>query len=287
MERTRPKPKAKRSGVGGVGSLLGESGIKDVKESKGGGGGDFLIQNIPTGETQIQFVTEPTEWAGYHEWWDAGIKRFVPLGEGEPRPKGTSRRFLASAVILDTTADWSPEPGKVVALKLPATVATKLISRYERYGTLVTHQFTLVRQGEGLDVEYDVDTGDKVRALKLKGLDLLGVLGEVWAEAHGVDLDDDEDDDEDEAPKPRARRKPKPHPEEEEFEQLLFDDDDEEEDEEEDDEEDEVEWTEEALKGESIRELRAIADDLELAHKHLKTKADLIELILEGPEDAY
>lgn len=192
--------------------------IKNLKDTlKGGsGGGPSNIQWIPAnGSLLVRFLTEPDEWANYIEHYDSAIKRYFPC-TGEPSCPGCvmqsktmndstpSSRYLANA--LDVEKD------KVVAVKIPKDLFTRLFSRYEKYDTLVDRDYELSRTGAGLETEYDYSPEDKVarKLVKYQLLDLEDILqaeyDSLFGSQNGAADDDDEEEDDDEPPaKPAAR----------------------------------------------------------------------------------
>lgn len=179
--------------------------MKAVKDSlkKGGsnGGGITYIKNVPAEGITVRFLTEPEDWFGYYEYYDADNKSFVPMAEGEVLPDGAkpSFRYLTNAV--DISSD------RVVPLKLAKTAANALILKYDKWGTMMDRNYELQKHGEGLDTTYDVtpDAPTRLNLAKYDLLDLEDVLVAARAQATGetvdkslpADLLDDDDDVED------------------------------------------------------------------------------------------
>ena len=238
--------------------------MKAVKESlkKGGSSGETWIKNIPAEGLTVRFLTEPEQWFGYFEYYDADAKAYIPMAEGEVLPDGArqSFRYLTNAVDI--------ESDRVIPLKLPKTAANALIMKYDKYGTLIDRDYELERFGEGLDTSYDVTPTapapmavDKYTALQLE---------EVLIAARNKALGEDDIDTKDE-PFPTAD----------------IDDDDVAIDEVEEDgveaDDETVEVSEENLRLLSIRELRLVALDHDVDPRG-KTKAELVDALIEAAE---
>jgi len=296
---------AKKRSLAGPGSA---GSIKKTKDQLKKGSGNRTISGVPANSNIIvRFLTEPGEWFGYHEVYDEELKEFYPLlagmTEGHKGEK-SSFRYLANAVITDS--EYEQDINKVVALRLPKTLANQLILKYDKFGTLTDRDYDLTRSGERFDTVYDAtpEAPSKFAFKKYEPKDLeetlLKAYDEVWAD------DDDEDEEEEEvksAPKKRSRRKPEPEPEpEEEDEDDDEPDDDEDEveddevEEEEDDEEPEAEdepeddedaYTEEELLALGIAELRELADDYDitLTPTQRKSKRKIVDAIMAEAEE--
>ena len=183
-----PLVKAKKAGT-----------IKKLKSSlKRGGGGQF-IKNVPkdSGIT-VRFLTEPTEWVEYQEYYLEDMEpRFFPAFEGlDPDVvadlKRPSKRYLACGV--------DRENNEVIALKMPKSLVESLMKKYDKYETIMDRDYELVRDGDGLDTTYEAipEAPKRMNVAKFEPLDLLNVLeSQIPASLKGEDDDDDEDDDND------------------------------------------------------------------------------------------
>jgi hypothetical protein len=286
--------------VGTIGSL------KKQLEKGGGSTGAGRLQWIPAnGSITVRFLTEPDGWANYLEHYDKGIRSYFPCtgdndcegckarGEDDWAP---SSRYLANA--LDTEKD------RVVALKLPKDLVTRLVARYEKYDTLMDRDYELSRIGTGKDDTFYDATPEPASARKLTKyqlVDLEDVLQDaynaVWNPTGAVD-DPAADDDDDElekpaqkAGKPVAKSRPAPKFQADEDDDDVPEEDDEEEDVAEDDDpvdaaEEEDYYSESELKKMTMAELRAIAKDYGIPVAKTTGKDTLVEKILaEGGED--
>lgn len=101
----------------------------------------------------MRFLSEPDGWWAFNEVYDG--EHYVIVDDDHQVDEGEriSLRFLAAA--LDVTQD------KVIALKMPKTVAEELNRHFERRGTLTDRDYELGREGSGLDTEYFVMPDDK------------------------------------------------------------------------------------------------------------------------------
>lgn len=178
----------------------------DLKKSSGGG---TWVKSIPKDEElKVRFLTEPSEWFKYEEHYIEDVNYFPCTGDDCPgcaamkkdKKARSSRRYLANALDVENE--------RVVPLKLPATLANRLVSRFERYGTLMDRDYVLIREGSGTNTVYDADTEPKSKRAvsKYDLLDLEKVLVEQFEDAFGEDGDDDSDDGDDE---PKRSKKSK------------------------------------------------------------------------------
>lgn len=246
----------------------------DMKRSSGGGNNIWSVK--ADDDMQVRFLTEPDEWFGFQEYWDDENKGFVPVAEGEEIPEEArlSLRYLASAVKLDDN--------RVIAVKMPKTLTNKLLTRYDKYGTIMDRDYDLIRSGKGLDTEYDVanEGPSKFNYKKYKPLNLLSLLEAEWESAHGIVSDDEDEEPRPKKKKPKKKAKKKKNKGKKGRKRgvpVV----------EEDDEEDEYEgdyYEEDELKKTGVPELRAIAKDFGIKTTGLR-KADLIEAILEEQDE--
>lgn len=201
--------------AGKMGSI---KAVKDTLKKGGSSSGSMTyIKNVPADGITVRFLTEPEEWFGYYEYFDADAKAFVPMAEGEVLPDGAKPSFRYLANALDVTTD------RVIPLKLAKTAANVLILKYDKFDTMMDRNYELQKHGEGLDTTYDVtpDGPSKMNLAKYSLLDLESVLLAARAQATGEPIpekdsfppnalvDDDEDDD-DEEPTPKARKSAPP-----------------------------------------------------------------------------
>ena len=177
-----------------------------------------FIKNIPGDKVlTVRFLEEPEEWYAYRETYDPDIKRYYPVMDDSDIPEGqrASTRYLVNALDRDTD--------HVIPLKIPQSLATRLMMRYEKYDTLTDRDYDLTKTGKGLKTEYDVETGDRetIKLSKYELFDHEEVLEEAYdfamrtetgeeenplrrkktktkaAKRHEVDDDDDDIDDDD------------------------------------------------------------------------------------------
>jgi len=159
------------------------------------------IKHVGEDGMVVRFLTEPEEWFGYQEYWDAESKQFVPMVVDEVLPDGVRPSFRYLTCALDTQTD------RVVALKLAKTCANLLMIKYEKYGTVLDRNYELDRHGVGLDTTYDVTpcSPTKVNTKKYDLLELDEILEQARRIAEGEDPFDsdtpitmgDADDDDD------------------------------------------------------------------------------------------
>lgn len=159
------------------------------KESSGGGGGQWFSRVRPGKDMRVRFLTEPKGWYKYYEHYSDATKYF-PCTQDDSCPgcksdnerlQRKSKRYVAN--VLDVKFN------SVVMLKMPLTLANKMVTRYERNTTLLSRDFTLICTGQGLDVDYDVEQEDKtdVDVSKYTLLDPEPILQSMYAEAFGAE----------------------------------------------------------------------------------------------------
>jgi hypothetical protein len=234
---------------------------------KGGGSGSYLTRIPSDGSLTVRFLTEPTEWIAYFEYYDAEQKRFFPSVEGVQTQERPAARYLANA--LDVAES------RVVPLVMPKSVAASLLKKYDKYATLLDRDYELSRSGAGLDTEYDV-TPEPPTKMNLERYDLLDLMGLLESQLEDVPVNSDDDDEDEEDEKPVARKSIKSTPK-----SKVDDDEDEDED---DDSDSDAEYSRDDLEEKSLAELKVIARELGHTTKGLDSD-DLINLILGDAED--
>ena len=177
--------------------------IEAVRASlkRGANSNSNYIKHVGEDGMVVRFLTEPEEWFGYQEYWDAESKQFVPMVVDEVLPDGVRPSFRYLTCALDTVTD------RVVALKLAKTCANLLMIKYEKYGTVIDRNYELDRHGVGLDTTYDVTpcAPSKINVKKYDLLELDEILEQARRIAEGEDPFDtdtpitmgDADDDDD------------------------------------------------------------------------------------------
>lgn len=235
---------------------------------KGGGGGSYLTRIPSDGSLTVRFLTEPTEWIAYFEYYDAEQKRFFPSVEGVQTQERPAARYLANALDINEN--------RVIPLVMPKSVAASLLKKYDKYATLLDRDYELSRSGAGLDTEYDV-TPEPPTKMNLERYDLLDLMGLLESQLEDVPVNSDDDDEDEEDEKPVARKSIKSTP-------KAKADDDEDEDDEDDESEEEAEYSRDDLEEKSLAELKSIARELGHTTKGLDSDG-LIELILGEAED--
>jgi hypothetical protein len=262
-------PKIKGGHVGSIASLK--------KRLKKGSGGQYLSRVPGDGALTVRFLTEPDEWVEYFEHFDQ-MRKFYPCTDNCPgclEGDKPSKRYLSNAV--DT------QENKVIPLVLPASAASSLVKKYDKYATLLDRDYEIARSGTGFDTEYEVtpEPPTKMNLNRFDALDLMALLG-----AQLEDEDDDEDDKPAKAaakPKP-GRRKPAPvadddEEDEDEADEPDEDTDDEDESDDADADDDNTAFSEEALNDMSPAEVKAVMKEAgwTLADLKGKSKDDMIE----------
>lgn len=237
-----------------AGKKLGS--IEAVKASlkKGGGSTTTYIKFVPEDGLVVRFLTEPEEWFGYQEYYDAENKMYVPMTEGEILPDGVrpAFRYLTNALIVNEDT--------VVPLKLPKTLANLLMISYEKHNTLQDRNYELDKHGTGIDTTY-VSTPEAPSKLNLSKYDLHDlneVLESTRRLAEGADPFESEST-------------------------TIVDKDDIDEDNSSD--QDHITLSEDDLDEMSVSELQQVAAQLQIPFEENVKRAELVDIIIEGAED--
>lgn len=170
------------------GGLAGSADRIKQDQARSKQGPRTYIRRVKDGESlDVRFMTEPDGWFSFREYYVQGIGYFpdanlqelgIDLPEGTRNP---SKRYLANAYL--------PGEDKVVPLLLPLDLASRIVMRFDRNGTVQDRDFVLHRAGSGVDTKYDVETADKEsRDMSDKSLLDLGlVLQRQFEDAFGMD----------------------------------------------------------------------------------------------------
>lgn len=265
-----------------------------LKASLKKGGGSQYLTRVPSEESvTVRFLTEPEEWYGYYEHYDA-IRKFYPCSDDCPgctegdRPSG---RYLANA--LDVSEN------RVVPLVLPKSAVSSLVKKHEKYGTMLDRDYEISRSGQGFDTEYDVtpEAPTRINLSRYDLLDLEELLESQLNMAEASEASDDDSDDDDDMPiKPYRNSKKTPAP--------VVDDSDDDDDDDVDDDDTDVSddsddvadaddsddavddadegFSRDELLAMSLAEVKALAKEVGFAAPDLrgKDKDSLAELIL-------
>lgn len=197
--------------------------VKALKNSMKKGGNFGGLKRVGEDPLTVRFLQEPEEWFEFFEHYDEREKRYVVCTDDcdycadDSRP---SKRALANVVVIDES--------KVEPLAMAATLVSRLLNRYDKYGTLLDRDYEIIRSGKGFDTEYDVTPEDarRMNLGRFEILDLQEVLEGLSPEEDDEDekpvvkrksgarrTDDEDDEDERPARKTRAssgRTKSKP-----------------------------------------------------------------------------
>jgi len=225
--------------------------------------GNSYIRNLKGGETTVRFLEECDEWVMYREHYSEEGKSFPCTNERNTCPGCThplekvsrsSRRYGANVLI-------KPQDTHVV-IRLPVTAVNRLEARSERNnGTILDRDYSIIRFGEGLDTDYDVENGDKYEQ-NLGAYELFDVeemLATAFEEANGA-LGDNQSpkvEPEDDIPpsKPQVQNNKKGA-------------------------EEEVVITEKDLRNMDLFELTKIVHESDLVMPNVKTADELVDFIL-------
>jgi hypothetical protein len=157
----------------------------DVEKKAGGNAG--WMRGVKDGkDLRVRFLQDPEEWLQYDEHY-VRSSGFFPCtnddtcgacASDDDRTKRASTKYVAQVLIQFEAG--AKDIGQVKALKIPRPLANRLIARADRNGgTLLNRDYTIIRRGNGLDTEYDVESEDKAP------LDLSKYTGQ-WADVGAI-----------------------------------------------------------------------------------------------------
>src|SRR6476646_5092438 len=142
---------------------------EDVEESKP------FIRNLKKGETKVRFLQEIGDWIQFREHYSMAGRSFPCTRESDcpgcnspvEQVSRWSRKYAANVLMTSN--------GQVAVIKIPVTLYNRMQTRYERNGNTVTNRdYTLLKSGEGLSTEYDVEQEEKY-AIDLKQYELFDI----------------------------------------------------------------------------------------------------------------
>jgi len=114
---------------------------------------------------KIRFLQEPTAFMQYQEHYDEAQKMFVPAIENDPldqhpneKTRRTSQKWLVNCLNV--------EDGRVHLVKLNQDLVTRVLTRYQKYGTICDRNYEIIRTGGSRETKYDLE-GDDVSQIDL------------------------------------------------------------------------------------------------------------------------
>lgn len=173
----------------------------DVVEFDSSGSFDFkpYLRNFRNGDNLVRFVEEVDDWIMFYEHFTPENKSFPCTGERNSCPgctsdnermKKASRKYATNLQLV--------EQNVVLPFRIPMGLAKKLFNRAERNGSITTRDYVVMREGQGLETEYDLEQDDKrpenIEALRGKAHDLQEIFqsmyDEIWGEGT-VEVDEE------------------------------------------------------------------------------------------------
>jgi len=148
---------------------------KDIVENTG----DYL-RNLKAGDTKVRFHEELPEWIGY---WEHFIgKQSFPCTEDrktcpgctheDEKVRKASRRYAVNLLDIDK--------GVVLPYRIPSTVKKRCDTRAGRNdGSITTRDYTIIKSGQMLDTEYDVEQEEEYPVDWAKYADQVSDLQEI------------------------------------------------------------------------------------------------------------
>ena len=168
-------------------------GVKKSEEKVyAGGDGDFLpyLRNFREGDNEVRFIDEVEDWIGFAEHYTPEAKSFPCTGDRNECPGCTSdNEKMARASRKYATNVKLIQNDMVLPFRIPMSLAKKLFNRAERNGTITNRDYIVMREGKGLETEYDLEQGDKSEVnlddLRAKGHDIEDILRTSYEEVWG------------------------------------------------------------------------------------------------------
>lgn len=124
------------------------------------------IWNFQAGETMVTFLEDLDNWTEYWEHYDANANKFFPCPGRDNGCPGceaklrSAQKWLVTAYVIETDSD-KISAGEVYLFKIPKSLMNKVVRNADKAGTLLEHDYVIIRMGEGLDTEYDLDRSDR------------------------------------------------------------------------------------------------------------------------------
>jgi hypothetical protein len=225
--------------------------------------GSDYIRTLKKGETTLRFLQECDDWVQYREHWTLEGKSFPCTKDRDTCPGCThpSEKVSRSSRKYAVNVLLKPQDTHMV-VKLPVTVANRFEARSERNeGTITNRDYIIIKSGEGLDTEYDVETGDKYEySFSGKLYDIEEMLVEMYENATGESVDDQT---------PRAKAKEDIPPSKPQDQSVSADS------------EEEVVLTEQQLRQMDLFELQKVLQAADLTMPQVSTQDELVNYILE------
>ena len=163
----------------------------DVDDSVENGEFTPYLRNFKPGETTVRFLEECDEWLMFWEHFTPEGKSFPCTQDRKSCPGCTSdNEKMAKASRKYATNLMLVENNAVLPWRIPVSLAKRLFNRSERNGTITNRDYVIMREGKGLDTEYDVEQDDKypvdLPELLKQSIEIESVLrasyNELWSE---------------------------------------------------------------------------------------------------------
>jgi hypothetical protein len=148
------------------------------------------LRNFREGDNEVRFIDEVDDWISFSEHYSADNKSFPCTMDRSTCPGCTSeiekvqrasRKYATNVKLVGN--------GMVLPFRIPMSLAKKLFNRAERNGTITNRDYIVMREGKGLDTEYDLEQGDRgevdLEALREQAMDIESVLVTAYEEVWG------------------------------------------------------------------------------------------------------
>lgn len=126
----------------------------------------LFLRNFKKGETTVRFLQEPDDWTLYYEHFiqNGQTRQAFPCTQDtlscpgcQSEVESIRRRSRKYATYV-----WIKSFNAVSAYKVAVSLANRLTTRAERNGgTLLNRDYVIIRTGDGMETEYDVDQDEK------------------------------------------------------------------------------------------------------------------------------
>lgn len=123
----------------------------------------LTIWNFKAGSTIVRLTDDLEDWTEYWEHYDPTYKKYFPCTGERSTCQGcvlnlnSSHKWLANAFVV--SAD-NGTAGYVNLYKFPKSIITKVMRHHDRRGSLLSDEYEIIKIGQGMDTEYDLERGD-------------------------------------------------------------------------------------------------------------------------------
>ena len=151
-------------------------------------GDGLYLRNWKDGDTLVRFLEECDDWIEFREHYTADKKSYPCTNDRSTCPgctadsddeRKSSRKYATNVLFV--------KGNYVAPVRIPITLAKKMFTRSERNnGTITNRDYIVIRSGQFLDTEYDVESDDSykvnIKELLKDAVDIEDVLVAAFEE---------------------------------------------------------------------------------------------------------